>query len=108
MRLRKQQRLVLVAVVLALVASAAVLVLTALQDRIAFFVSPSQLAKGEIAQGKLFRLGGLVVPDSVHRLTNGNVRFALSDQEHSVDVVYRGILPDLFREGQGIVAQGVL
>jgi cytochrome c-type biogenesis protein CcmE len=82
--------------------------LTALQDEIAFFVSPSDIATGSVQSGKRFRLGGLVVDGSVHKGADGEVRFALTDAAHSVEVVYRGILPDLFREGQGIVAQGTL
>lgn len=108
MRLRKQQRLVLVLLVLVLAGGAAALVLTAMKDSVAFFVSPSQIAAGEVDGGKRFRLGGLVVDGSVVHLANGEVRFALTDTKNEIEVVYSGILPDLFREGQGIVAQGML
>jgi cytochrome c-type biogenesis protein CcmE len=108
MRLRKQQRLVLVVLVLVLAGGAAALVLTAMQDAVAFFVSPSQIATGEVSEGKRFRLGGLVVDGSVVHGADGEVRFALTDTTNQVEVVYSGILPDLFREGQGIVAQGTL
>jgi cytochrome c-type biogenesis protein CcmE len=108
MRLRKQQRLVLILLVLLLVGGATALVLAALRDEIAFFVSPSDIANGAVDAGKRFRLGGLVVEGSVAHRSDGEVRFALTDTAGSVDVVYRGILPDLFREGQGIVAEGTL
>lgn len=108
MRLRKQQRLILVILVLLLVGGATALVLTAMQDKIAFFVSPTDIATQRIEPGKRFRLGGLVVDGSIVRGTDGEVRFAVTDTAHQVNVSYRGILPDLFREGQGIVAQGTL
>jgi cytochrome c-type biogenesis protein CcmE len=108
MRLRKQQRLVLVLLVLLLAGGATGLVLTALNDEIAFFVSPSEAASGTLESGKRFRLGGLVVDGSIVRGQDGEVRFELTDTAGTVEVSYRGILPDLFREGQGIVAQGEL
>jgi cytochrome c-type biogenesis protein CcmE len=109
MRLRKQQRLILVVVALLLLGGASGLVLFALSDSVAFFVTPSDIATGRIDVDKRFRLGGLVVGGSVERVgDDGVVRFRLSDQAHEVPVRYRGILPDLFREGQGIVAQGTL
>jgi cytochrome c-type biogenesis protein CcmE len=107
MRLRKQQRLILVLVALVLLGGAAGLVLFALSDSVAFFVTPSDIATGKVEADKRFRLGGLVVEGSVER-HDGTVRFRLTDQANEVPVRYRGILPDLFREGQGIVAQGVL
>jgi cytochrome c-type biogenesis protein CcmE len=109
MRLRKQQRLILVIVALLLLGGASGLVLFALSDSVAFFVTPSDIATGKVDVAKRFRLGGLVVDGSVERVANdGVVRFRLSDQVNEVPVRYQGILPDLFREGQGIVAQGVL
>jgi cytochrome c-type biogenesis protein CcmE len=107
MRLRKRQRLVLVIVALVLLGGASGLVLFALSDSVAFFVTPSDIATGKVEADKRFRLGGLVVDGSVER-HDGTVRFRLTDQANEVPVRYRGILPDLFREGQGIVAQGVL
>jgi cytochrome c-type biogenesis protein CcmE len=107
MRLRKQQRLVLVLVALILLGGASGLVLFALSDSVAFFVTPSEIATGRVEADKRFRLGGLVVDGSVER-RDGTVQFRLTDQANEVPVRYRGILPDLFREGQGIVAQGVL
>jgi cytochrome c-type biogenesis protein CcmE len=109
MRLRKRQRLTLVILALLLLGGASGLVLFALSDSVAFFVTPSDIASGKVDVDKRFRLGGLVVEGSVERPGNdGLVRFRLTDQAHEVPVRYRGILPDLFREGQGIVAQGVL
>ncbi len=108
MRLRKRQRLILVALALLLVGGATGLVLAALSDSIAFFVTPSEIAAGKVDEGKRFRIGGLVVAGSVEREAGHEVRFALTDTASEVKVVYAGILPDLFREGQGIVAQGML
>jgi cytochrome c-type biogenesis protein CcmE len=109
MRLRKQQRLALVVVALALLGGATALVLLALSDSVAFFVTPSDLATARVAVDKRFRLGGLVAPGSVERIgADGTVSFELTDRAHEVRVRYQGLLPDLFREGQGIVAQGRL
>ena len=107
MRLRKRQRLILVVVALLLLGGASGLVLSALSDSVAFFVTPSDIATGKVDADRRFRLGGLVVEGSVER-DGGTVRFRLTDRAHEVPVRYQGILPDLFREGQGIVAQGVL
>jgi cytochrome c-type biogenesis protein CcmE len=83
--------------------------LFALSDSVAFFASPSDIAAGKIDTERRFRLGGLVVEGSVKRGgADGVVTFALTDQANAVRVQYQGLLPDLFREGQGIVAQGVL
>jgi cytochrome c-type biogenesis protein CcmE len=108
MRLRKQQRLTLVVLAVLLVGGAAALVLTALRDNVAFFVTPSEIASGKVDGGRRFRIGGLVVAGSVQRNAGHEVAFELTDTASEVKVVYAGILPDLFREGQGIVAQGIL
>ena len=108
MRLRKRQRLALVLTALVLTGSATGLVLAALQDKVAFFVSPSDLMAGHVEPGRHLRLGGLVAQGSVTHEAQGDVRFALTDGAHSVEVNYHGILPDLFREGQGVVTQGTL
>ena len=109
MRLRKRQRLVLLVVALLLLGGASTLVLMALSDSVAFFASPSDIASGKVDQDRRFRLGGLVVEGSVQRGgADGLVQFALTDQANVVQVRYHGLLPDLFREGQGIVAQGML
>jgi cytochrome c-type biogenesis protein CcmE len=107
MRLRKRQRLMLVVALLVLLGGATGLVVLAFSDSIAFFVTPTDIATKRIAPGQRFRLGGLVVPGTVERAAaDGTVSFALTDRVHEVRVRYRGLLPDLFREGQGIVAQG--
>jgi len=108
MRFRKRQRLVVIGLATLLLGGAAALILTAFEDTIAFFISPTEVAAGELEPGRNFRVGGLVVDGSIERLGDGTVRFALTDTAHEVHVVYKGILPDLFREGQGIVAQGTL
>jgi cytochrome c-type biogenesis protein CcmE len=108
-RLRKRQRLVLLLVALLLLGGASTLVLMALSDSVAFFASPSDIAAGKVDSDRRFRLGGLVVEGSVRRGgADGLVTFALTDQASQVEVRYQGLLPDLFREGQGIVAQGTL
>ena len=109
MRLRKRQRLLLVVVALVLIGGATALVMLALSDSVAFFVTPTEIATDGVEPDRRFRLGGLVVPGSVERsAADGTVAFALTDQAHQVRVRYQGLLPDLFREGQGIVAQGHL
>lgn len=106
MRLRKQQRMLLVAVAVLLLGGATTLVMFALSDSVAFFATPTDIAEGKVEKDKNFRIGGLVVDGSVGRSGDGVVSFALTDQANEVTVQYAGILPDLFREGQGIVAQG--
>ncbi len=108
MRFRKRQRLVLVGLALLLLASASALVLTALGESVAFFVTPSEIATGKAEPGRRLRIGGLVAEGSVERLADGTVRFRVTDTAQEVEVVYRGLLPDLFREGQGVVVLGTL
>src|SRR5512134_2409790 len=109
MRLRKQQRLLLVVTALVLLGGATALVMAALSDSVAFFVTPSDIATRQVEADRRFRLGGLVVPGSIDRSAgDGTIGFRLTDQAHEVQVRYRGLLPDLFREGQGVVAQGQL
>jgi cytochrome c-type biogenesis protein CcmE len=98
--------MVLVVVALLLLGGATALVMAALSDSVAFFATPSDIAQGKVERDKNFRIGGLVVDGSVDRDDEGVVSFALTDQANEVVVQYAGILPDLFREGQGIVAQG--
>lgn len=105
---RKQRRLVLIGSGLVVLALAAALVLTALRDSIVFFNSPTDVIEKQIQAGTRIRLGGLVKPGSVERSDALNVRFEVTDGNQSIPVTYRGILPDLFREGQGVVTEGAM
>jgi cytochrome c-type biogenesis protein CcmE len=105
---RKQRRLVLIGAGLTVLGLAAVLVLTALRDTIVFFNSPTDVVEKQIAPGTRIRLGGLVKPGSIEKGENLRVRFEVTDGNKALQVAYTGILPDLFREGQGVVAEGVL
>ena len=105
----KRKRLWLVLGSVAVLGGAATLVLTALSDNIVFFYSPTQIAEKQIPPERRFRMGGLVEAGSVTKSPDGQVtRFKVTDTNKTVDVVYRGLLPDLFREGQGVVAEGSL
>lgn len=105
---RKQRRGVLIGVGVGVLMLAVVLVLFALRDSIVFFHTPSDLAEKPIATGQRFRLGGLVAADSVKRGQGTKVEFIVTDTLKTVPVVYEGVLPDLFKEGQGVVAEGKL
>jgi cytochrome c-type biogenesis protein CcmE len=105
---RRQRRLTLIGVAGVVLAIAAGLILYALSDRIVFFNSPSDVVAGKVAAGARIRLGGLVETGTVVHEADGNVRFSVTDGNATVAVAYRGILPDLFREGQGVVTEGVL
>jgi cytochrome c-type biogenesis protein CcmE len=105
----RHKRFAMVGVGLAGLAVAAVLVLTAFQENLVFFFTPTQVANREAPQGRSFRIGGLVEAGSVKRQTDGvTVRFVVTDTAKSIPVEYRGVLPDLFREGKGVVTQGKL
>lgn len=105
---RKGRRLGLIAAAGAVLALSLALVLVALKDQIVFFYAPSDIAEKGVAPGTRVRLGGLVTEGSVTRGADGSVSFTVTDTAHTVPVTYRGLLPDLFREGQGIVAEGAL
>jgi cytochrome c-type biogenesis protein CcmE len=105
---RKQRRLVLLGSGMGVLAIAAALVLFALKDSIVFFNSPTDVVEKQIAPGSRIRLGGLVKPGTLTRGDNLLVRFEVTDGNKSVPVSYTGILPDLFREGQGVVTEGAL
>ena len=100
--------MIFVALVVAGVAAATGLVIAAMGENMLYFYSPSQVRAGEAPSGPGIRVGGLVVDGSVQRGQGIEVSFSLTDGAATVDVIYAGILPDLFREGQGIVASGVL
>jgi cytochrome c-type biogenesis protein CcmE len=105
---RKQRRLALIGAGLSVLGLAAALVLFALKDSIVFFNSPTDVVEKNVPPGSRIRLGGLVKPGSLARGDNLNVRFEVTDGNKSVPVSYTGILPDLFREGQGVVTEGAL
>ena len=105
----KHQRLVLVILATAAMIGAVLLAMWGLQDRAAYFVTPSDIAVGRAPTDKAMRLGGMVVKGSLKRDPDGvTVRFTVSDQKATTPVVFRGITPDLFREGSGVVAEGRL
>jgi cytochrome c-type biogenesis protein CcmE len=105
---RKQKRLAVIGGGLGVLALAAALVLSALRDTIVFFYSPSEIAEMDISPDTRIRLGGLVEDGSVDRGSGKTVRFRVTDTAETVAVVYTGLLPDLFREGQGVVVEGRL
>ncbi|MEX2408819.1 MAG: cytochrome c maturation protein CcmE [Rhodovibrionaceae bacterium] len=102
----KRQRLTLILLGMLALAGATALVLTAFEDNLVFFYSPSDIQAEPPPEGRNLRVGGLVLEGSVEKLADGAVRFTLSDTANELPVVFAGILPDLFREGQGIVAEG--
>ena len=105
---RKQRRLVLIGSGMAVLAVAVALMLNALRDSIVFFNSPSDVVEKQVPAGTRIRLGGLVKNGSVVRSNNLSVRFEVTDGRTGIAVNYQGVLPDLFREGQGVVAEGAL
>jgi cytochrome c-type biogenesis protein CcmE len=104
----KRKRLYLLLAGLAALGLAAALVLNAFQDSILFFYGPSDIAANKAPAGRALRLGGLVETGSVERGPGATVRFRVTDLKDAVPVVFTGLLPDLFREGQGVVAEGRL
>lgn len=105
---RRQRRLTLIGLSLAVLGLAAGLVLYALSGSITLFHSPTDVMEKNLQPGQRFRLGGLVEAGSVRRGETMQVRFSVTDGRTSIPVSYRGVLPDLFREGQGVVTEGVL
>lgn len=109
MRAKRKQRLIFIVILLVGFSAAAALSLYAMRQNIMLFHTPSEIASGEVPKDKLFRIGGLVVTGSVVKGNDGlTTEFNLTDTTETVTVRYTGLLPDLFREGQGIVAQGKL
>ncbi|HUL41235.1 MAG TPA: cytochrome c maturation protein CcmE [Burkholderiales bacterium] len=105
----RHKRFAAIAVGIAALGAAAGLVLSALNKNLVFFFTPSQVAANEAPRSRDFRIGGLVVPGSLKRQQDGySVQFIVTDTARSIKVNYRGTLPDLFREGKGVVAQGHL
>ena len=105
---RRGRRLALIAAALAVVGGAASLALYALSDSIVFFYSPSEVVEKALRPGARLRVGGLVKSGSVVKSAGETVAFVVTDGANNVSVSYQGLLPDLFREGQGVVAEGVL
>src|SRR5258707_8812628 len=105
---RKGRRLAIIGTAGTVLALAAGLVLFALRDSIVFFYGPTELAEKAPAPGTRLRIGGLVEQGSIVKLGQSSLSFMVTDMKHDVKVSYTGLLPDLFREGQGVVAEGVL
>jgi cytochrome c-type biogenesis protein CcmE len=105
---RKRRRLLALAAGLLALGASAALALSALRDTLVFFYSPSEIEAKDLAPGRTFRLGGLVEEGSLKTGAAGEVSFRVTDLKQAVAVTYKGVLPDLFREGQGVVAQGAL
>jgi cytochrome c-type biogenesis protein CcmE len=105
----KHGRLVLILLAVAAMLGAAMLAMWGLADRAAYFVTPQDVAAGRAQSGRAMRLGGMVAPGSITRLPDGvTIRFTVTDGPASVPVQFRGITPDLFKEGSGVVAEGQL
>ncbi len=106
---KRKRRLTLLALLVLGVGAATALALTALKENVSLFITPQDIAKGNIPDSRNFRVGGIVVAGSVQRDSDSlHIRFEVTDGAGTIPVDYTGILPDLFREGQGIVAQGYI
>lgn len=105
----KHQRLVLALAAIVAIIGAGLLAAYALRDQAAYFYTPAELAAADVPEGRAIRLGGMVMPGSIKRAEDGvTVRFAVTDGEADLNALYRGITPDLFVEGSGVVAEGKL
>lgn len=103
----RHKKLALIGGALAIIGIIAALVLNALNSNIALYISPTDVAAGKAPQGKVFRIGGMVKEGSLQRQADGvTIAFIVTDMEKDITVNYKGILPDLFKEGKGVVAQG--
>jgi cytochrome c-type biogenesis protein CcmE len=105
---RRGRRLALIGAALAVIGAAASIALYALSDSIVFFYSPTEVVQKSVQPGARLRVGGLVKADSVVKSADESVAFVVTDGANDLTVAYRGLLPDLFREGQGVVAEGLL
>ena len=103
----RQRRFMWVAIGVLVLCAAAAFVLNAFQSNLVFFFTPTQVSQGEAPQGRAFRVGGMVKEGSLKK-DGENVQFVVTDFAHDVPVSYKGLLPDLFKEGKGVVAQGRL
>lgn len=105
----RHRKLLVIALAVVGLAIAATLILNAFRSNLVFFFSPSEVAAGKAPVDRAFRIGGLVEDGSVKREADGlTVRFVVTDTAHTMPVIYKGILPDLFKEGKGVVAEGRL
>src|SRR6266568_1344741 len=105
---RKQKRLALIGSAIGVLGLAVGLVLFALRDNVVFFYGPTEMAEKHVGPGVRLRLGGLVKDGTIEHLDGKSITFAVTDGNHDVNVAYTGLLPDLFKEGQGVVAEGAL
>lgn len=108
---RKKRRMYLLLTSLAVLGLAVVLVLSALEDSIRLFYDPTEVAEKDIKPGQNFRLGGLVVDGSFESVETGGIlvnKFTITDGNETIAVIFKGLLPDLFREGQGVVTEGAM
>ncbi len=109
---KRQNKIITISFLVAVLCCSIFLILYALRDNVIFFYSPSEIEKkvsnGDIADGSLIRLGGLVLEDSFQRGEDNNVSFVITDLKNEINIAYSGILPDLFREGQGVIAEGYI
>jgi cytochrome c-type biogenesis protein CcmE len=105
----RRKRMIAVAAIVIGVGAATAVALQAFQENIMYFYSPSQISSGEAPRGRAFRLGGLVTAGSLQRVPGSiEINFVVTDNAQSIPVKYSGLLPDLFREGQGVIAHGKL
>jgi cytochrome c-type biogenesis protein CcmE len=105
---RKQKRLTLIFSALGLLGVAVGIVLFALRDNVVFFYGPTEMTEKQVGPGQRLRIGGLVKPGTLVHLDGKSITFAVTDGRNDVPVAYTGLLPDLFKEGQGVVAEGAL
>ncbi len=102
----RQQRLITVIIILSVLSFVVALVLYALRQNINVFYSPTEVQSGKVANNRMIRLGGMVLPGSIERHQNLVVKFQVTDFKANIPVEYRGVLPDLFNEGKGVVVEG--
>ena len=100
------QRLLLILLTLVIILSAVLLILYNTRENVSYFYTPSEIDKSEISINKIIRIGGFVENDSFIKISSSNFKFRITDEKASIFVTYNGILPDLFREGQGAVIEG--
>lgn len=109
MKAHRKKKLMTLSIILSVLMIAVLIIMYALRQNISLFFTPEQVSKGEVPINAIVRIGGMVVKDSIHRSSNSlDVNFDLTDFTSTVHVNYHGVLPTLFREGQGIVAKGML